>query len=99
MAAPHKFGEGVEAEIYDAAAWYSGEGGLGLGLDFLDAVDDAIAAICERPRRFPAVWRDVHQALLRRFPYKVLFYRDGDLIVVLAVLPDKRHPRIWRRRR
>jgi plasmid stabilization system protein ParE len=99
MAARYRFGDGVEAEIYDAAGWYAQEGGLELGLDFLEAVDGSIAAICERPHRFPAVWRDVRQALLRRFPYKILFCLDGDLIVVLAVLHDKRHPRSWRHRR
>ncbi|MCA3008429.1 MAG: hypothetical protein INH34_08685 [Phycisphaerales bacterium] len=42
--------------------------------------------------------RDARQALVRRFPYRVLDRIVGEEIVVVACLHAHQDPRTWRRR-
>ena len=70
-------------ELLDAHAWYEANV-PGLGEDFARVVDAALSAITDTPRAFPVVYREVRQAVLRRFPYSVLFQVEGYDIVILA---------------
>ena len=63
----------VRKEIDEAYSWYEGQE-LGLGDDFLEQVDEALDRICQMPESYPAVYRDVRRALIRRFPY-IIYYR------------------------
>jgi plasmid stabilization system protein ParE len=50
------------------------------------------------PRRFPQVIGSVHRALLRKYPYAVFFrIRTDPIVVVLAVLHQRRNPERWPR--
>lgn len=54
-----------------------------------------MARIRSRPRSFPVVDRDVRKALLRRFPYAVIFELGKRRVTVLAVCHGRRKPRGW----
>ncbi len=84
-------------ELLDAQAWYEGSV-PGLGADFARVVDAALAAVTEAPLAFPVVYRDVRQAVLRRFPYSILFQIEGDGVIVLACHHQRRNPGSWRER-
>ncbi len=84
-------------ELLDAQRWYEGNVS-GLGEDFACVVDAALSAVKEAPRAFPVVYRDVRQAVLRRFPYSILFQVEVDGIVILACHHQRRNPRRWRDR-
>ncbi len=62
----------AEADIAQAALWYE-QRAVGLGAEFLRAVDVALAEIARMPERFPVVHPVCRRALLRRFPYGVYF--------------------------
>jgi hypothetical protein len=44
------------------------------------------------PRQFPAVFKNVRRALMRRFPYSLLFVIEGDALIVIACFHASRDP-------
>ena len=87
----------ARVEIRAAEEWY--EDRLpGLGLEFVRAVDAALTAIQRFPAAYPVVHGATRQAVLRRFPYSVLFVSEPETIVILACFHQRREPRIWRSR-
>ncbi|MEO7965851.1 MAG: type II toxin-antitoxin system RelE/ParE family toxin, partial [Gemmatimonadaceae bacterium] len=85
------------ADLDDAFGWYERRS-VGLGVDFLRAVDACFAAILAAPLAFPTVYRDARRSLRRRFPYAVLYVVDGDRIQILACTHTRLHPRRWQQR-
>lgn len=87
----------AEAELAAAFGWYERRV-PGLGADFLLAMDEAIGSILSNPLQHPVVYRTVHRALVRRFPYQVLFLAEADVITVIAVFHGARDPKHWQDR-
>lgn len=58
----------AEDEIAEAAQWYEARG-LGLGANFLRAVEACIGSIQRNPLSHEKVFGNVRRAVLRRFPY------------------------------
>jgi toxin ParE1/3/4 len=79
------------AELDEAAAWYSARL-KGLGAEFLRVVDAAFAAVERNPLQFPHVHGSIRRAVLRRFPYSIVFTATEDEIVVLSVFHSSRDP-------
>ena len=86
----------AEADIDSAAQWYESER-QGLGARFVADLHRTFTRLGERPLQFPAIADDVRRALLHTFPYAV-YFRANDVLIVLAVLHLRRHPKIWRQR-
>jgi len=87
----------AEADLQEAYDWYE-ERERGLGAEFLRRVDSCIQLICRHPEMYPAVYMDARQGVIRRFPYAVLYFREADDIVVIAVFHAARDPKVWKRR-
>ena len=89
----------AEAELAEAYGWYESQR-PGLGDELLRAVEAKLAAVCRTPEAFAPVHRRVRRALIRRFPYGVFYTidRDGQRVVVLAVMHMHRDPQQWQRR-
>lgn len=62
----------AESDLNDAAAWYDHQR-AGLGLRFLDTVDQLFERIRVSPLQFPSISSDVRRALLHTFPYAVAY--------------------------
>jgi plasmid stabilization system protein ParE len=62
----------AEHEIAAAAGWYDSRG-VGLAPEFLRAVDAVVASVQRNPHQYPEVYRGMRRALLRRFPYSLIF--------------------------
>ena len=86
-------------EVAEAHDWYESQS-VGLGAEFLRAVDAAFASICRSPRVYPVVRGRTRRLLLRRFPYGVFFYEReaAGEVVIVAVVHGRRHPRHWQSR-
>jgi plasmid stabilization system protein ParE len=84
----------AEAEIDEAAGWYEARS-AGLGLEFLRAVDAVLSAIRRSPDQFPVVHREARRAVLRRFPYSVLFSATETEVTVHAAFHFRRDPTDW----
>jgi plasmid stabilization system protein ParE len=82
----------------EAARWYEAHR-VGLGMEFLEVVDDAVARISEMPRMGSPVSRVADEAIrrraVRRFPYHVIYLELSDRLQILAVAHDRRRPKYW----
>ena len=98
MKLPLRISEEADAEMAEAARWYE-QNRIGLGLEFLAAVDAAVARIEENPRigsRTPGVDdEDIRRVFVRRFPYHVVYIELPDRLQILAVAHDRRRPAYW----
>ncbi|MBI2566428.1 MAG: type II toxin-antitoxin system RelE/ParE family toxin [Candidatus Schekmanbacteria bacterium] len=85
-------------ELNDAAAYYEFQN-RGLGLDFLAAVEHTIDRLLRFPKSGRLLRGTVRRALLRGFPYALLYRERADGIRILAVMHTRRRPWYWTRRR
>jgi plasmid stabilization system protein ParE len=86
-------------DLQVAARWYEAQE-QGLGRKFLDEVRRTLQRIRTNPEAYPLGYRGTRRALIRRFPYGVIYLpvAELDAIVVLAVLHCGRDPKLWRQR-
>ena len=87
----------AEADIEEAALWYELRS-LGLGAEFLRAVDVCFEHIRRSPESFQHVYKNARRARIRRFPYIVYFVSTATSLQIVACMHAKRDPRIWQRR-
>jgi plasmid stabilization system protein ParE len=66
--------------------------------EFLAAVRSQLDVVAEHPEQCPEVHRRTRRALLRRFPYSLLYRVEPGAILLVAVFHAKRDPKIWRAR-
>jgi hypothetical protein len=51
------------------------------------------------PPQFPVIYKSIRRALLRRFPYALLFVIEPDeTLTVIACFHGSRHPMRWQER-
>jgi len=85
-------------ELIEAQDWYENEA-PGVGRRFRVAVDAVIKRMSANPRQFPVVYKNIRRALLRHFPYALMFIIDPDeTLAVLACFHGSRDPERWQRR-
>ena len=85
------------SDIDKAFDWYE-EQRRGLGSTFLTNVDACIQAICRMPNRHPAVMGDYRRALVRRFPYAIIYAFVDETVTVGCVFHTSQNPDKWRER-
>lgn len=84
----------AQAEALQARDWYEARS-PGLGLEFARALEATVARMARHPEGFtPAGVADCRRALLRKFPYSLVYRADGDDLLVIAVLHHRRDPLI-----
>jgi plasmid stabilization system protein ParE len=87
----------AEVDLVEAKAWYDGRR-PGLGDDFLLCVEEVFEGIRRLPRFHPEVFQGLRLALVRRFPFAVVYHADESQITVLAIYHTRRDPRGWQDR-
>ncbi|MDP2956388.1 MAG: type II toxin-antitoxin system RelE/ParE family toxin [Longimicrobiales bacterium] len=88
------FAPEARLDILAARTWYE-EQSPGLGWEFSRAVEAATAALLRFPKSFPQVHGEVRKAVLRRFPYSLLYVLEGDDLTVLGCFHQRRNPHSW----
>ncbi len=91
------FTQAAREELIEAQDWYEGEA-TGQGRRLRQAIDALIERMSDNPRQFPAVFKNVRRALLRRFPYSLFFVVEGDALIVIACFHASRDPSHWQKR-
>ena len=91
-------GARANAEYLEALVWYL-ERELEVADRFADEVARVLASIGENPRLWPEIEPGFRRALLRGFPYSLIFSIESDRAFVLAVVHHKREPGYWRDRK
>jgi plasmid stabilization system protein ParE len=89
----------ADEDMLEAARWYDRRE-LGLGDQFLDEVDAAVASLGDRALLYAVRFADARRAPVRRFrKYGVFYVIRGEEVVVFAVVHGSRSPRWARLRR
>ena len=83
--------------MIEASLFYEAESAE-LGFEFLDDVQRVIDGLREHPKLGQAVGRGLRRALLRRFPFSLIYSEEADEILVVAVAHQRRRPDYWRGR-
>ena len=89
----------AKREIEDASFWYE-EQRSQLGLEFIVAVESAIATVMSQPDRYPPVGNNLRLFRMKRFPYFLYFRLHSERAHVrfIALLHHKRRPGLWKNR-
>lgn len=87
----------AENDLLEAYRWYEVRRS-GLGDELIAETDQAFARIIEAPLRPRTQHRGSRRVHLRRFPYIVVYLARDDSVFVLAILHERRNPRLVRAR-
>lgn len=72
--------------------WYE-EQSHGLGERFLQELEECYMSIETHPTAFSRVYKSYRKAVLKKFPYLVLYTISNSEIIVFAVFHGKRNPK------
>ena len=87
----------AELDLQEAYSYFE-QCRVGLGADFMECVQDALAKVSSNYEHYPIVHKSIRRILVRRFPFAVFYREVDDIIVVFAVLHCAIEPRTWRAR-
>lgn len=92
-----RFSPEARLDLMAARDWYESRA-PGVGFEFARMVDVAVSSIERFPEAFPQVHGEARKAVLRRFPYSLLFIQDGQSLVVIGCFHHRQPPEAWARR-
>jgi plasmid stabilization system protein ParE len=87
----------AESDILDGYLWYE-EKQSGLGIRFLDEIEQTLARIAPNPLQYQEVEPDIRRAVVHTFPYLAFYTFDADSVHVLAVIRGAQDPAYIRSR-
>src|SRR2546423_1768803 len=91
----YRFTSAALAELREATLYYK-RNEPGLGLKFLDEIDDTVNRILRFPRAWHPVSARSRRCRTHRFPFGLLYQVRSDEILITAVMDLRRDPRRWR---
>jgi plasmid stabilization system protein ParE len=65
---------------------------------FVSEIDRVINKISESPERYPRYVGNTYRALLRHFPFSIVYRESSREIMVIAIAHGKRRPGYWKNR-
>ncbi|MBI5916624.1 MAG: type II toxin-antitoxin system RelE/ParE family toxin [Bacteroidetes bacterium] len=87
----------AEEELWEAVDWYDAQKEK-LGREFAKELQEVVRLLKDNPQQFPKAFKDKRKAVLRRFPYVIIFEIHGNTVNVLTIFHTSRNPKIWRER-
>ena len=87
----------AELEFNEAIDYYEAIEN-GLGYDFSLEIASTITRIVDLPKVWPIIEGEFRRALVRRFPYGILYAEDQGKIYIVAVMHLHRDPDYWKHR-
>lgn len=84
-------------DVEEAASWYEARRS-GLGKEFRMALDTAIEQVRQNPDLYQAVRGTARRAVLRRFPYTLIYTATDTDVLVVACFHGRRRQERWHRR-
>lgn len=91
------FHDEAREEYVESYIWYF-ERGVHIADAFEHELERAMKAVLEKPERWPVYIGTWRRALLRRFPFGIIYgMRDG-MLIIIAVMHTRRRPGYWKNR-
>lgn len=93
----YSFHPEAEAEFVNSIDYYEGIE-KNLGYDFAVEVYSTIERIVSHPQAWPIIETDIRRALVKRFPFGVLYSEEAEGIFIVAMMHLHRNPGYWKNR-
>jgi plasmid stabilization system protein ParE len=93
-----EFGAHAEDEFLEALGWYAARD-WDVAMRFDAEVRRAAALVGDRPRLWAEIEPGARRALLRGFPYSLIYCIEPRHVLIVAVMHQRRHPGYWRGRK
>lgn len=79
-------------ELDEAISWYESQK-QGLGIEFLELLEQAVSKIAENPERFPSNQLPIRHMTVQRFPFTVFYETEdeGKVVRIAAIWHQKRN--------
>lgn len=87
----------VATDLSEAVSWYR-ENRPGLDAKFLRDFEATLAAIERNPLQYQIVDRQMRRAMLRGFPYAVMYVASEQDILIVGCRHVRRNPAEWKKR-
>lgn len=97
MSLPVVLRDEARAEFDESFDFYDARQ-VGLGPAFAAEVQRTLDRVAANPLLHQVVLADVRKAVVRRFPFVILYRPHSDRVEVLSVFHTSRDPRDWQRR-
>jgi toxin ParE1/3/4 len=94
---PYSFHPEAEAELTGAALFYEART-AGLGMSFTTEVERTVLLICEHPDAGSRMGTALRKMIVYRFPYSIVYRRDPESVLIIAVAHQRRRPGYWQHR-
>ena len=85
-----EFKQEAKAEIVDSFFFYEGKR-IGLGKQFINELEQILQLISLSPGLFPKHRRGLKKAIIRRFPFIIIFEIEKAVITIYAVFHTSRN--------
>lgn len=93
-----RFHPDAERELREAVDYYE-DVEPGLGYDFSVEVYSSVQRAVSYPKAWPILDGSIRRALVRRFPFGVLYSEENGVLLIIAVMNLHREPGYWKGRR
>jgi toxin ParE1/3/4 len=84
-------------EMFETARFYESKA-PGLGLDFLNSVEQSTRRMFEFPSLGPVERANIRRRIVPGFPFVILYELHQDSLFIAAVMHQRRKPGYWRER-
>ena len=84
----------AEKDLQQSFEWYQ-EKKQGLGDELIEQTEVTIRKILDNPYQYPRIHGEIRRALVRRFPYSILYIVEKDTVSIIAIFHCKRNPSEW----
>ena len=91
------FGEAARIELVDTIEWYEVQQ-KGLGKRFAQALDLTKKRITFFPEISAELAQGIRRAIIKGFPYGLIYAQNGDTIEIIAIAHLHREPMYWENR-
>jgi plasmid stabilization system protein ParE len=97
MSVPVIFHNLAIADVEEAFCWYQ-EKQPDLGDSFIAELENKEEQISANPELYPRIYRNVHRAILHKFPFSAFYVIFPEFVSVIAVMHHSRDPQHWQKR-
>ena len=80
-------------DIQEAFEWYEIQK-AGLGFEFIEEVENALANISDHPKFYTAINRFFRRIKIKRFPYLIIYEIENDLVIINSVPHARKKPKL-----
>lgn len=93
------FGAEARQEFLRAVRWYAMEAGATHASRFEEEVRTAVARLSENPNLGAETTYGLRRYSLHRYPYTLFYRAEPQMLRIIAVAHQSRHPDYWSERR